>query len=59
MIGYNDLLYNVWLQIRLTEALQQKTGQDLNPEQMEKIAKLEDWHRELKLLEKEASIKAS
>ncbi|XP_024968774.1 partner of Y14 and mago-like isoform X2 [Cynara cardunculus var. scolymus] len=39
--------------IRLTEALQQKTGQDLNPEQLEKVAKLEDWRIELKLLEKE------
>lgn len=41
--------------IRLTEAQQQKTGQDLKPEQVEKVAKLEDWRRELKLLE-EASL---
>ncbi|KAL4556080.1 hypothetical protein LXL04_038720 [Taraxacum kok-saghyz] len=41
--------------IRLTEALQQKTEHDLKPEQMEKVAKLEDWRRELKLLE-EASV---
>lgn len=40
--------------IRVTEALEQKTGQDLNPEQVEKVAKLEDWRIELKLLEKEA-----
>ncbi|KAI3770322.1 hypothetical protein L6452_01450 [Arctium lappa] len=45
--------------IRLTEALQQKTAQDLNPEQEEKLAKLEDWRIELKLLEKEASIEAA
>ncbi|XP_061337211.1 partner of Y14 and mago isoform X1 [Gastrolobium bilobum] len=38
--------------IRLTEALQQKTaGQDMKPEQLEKLAKLEDWRKELKLLE--------
>ncbi|KAJ1419944.1 WIBG, Mago-binding [Sesbania bispinosa] len=38
--------------IRLTEALQQKTEeQDLKPEQLEKLAKLEDWRKELKQLE--------
>ncbi|XP_073063916.1 partner of Y14 and mago-like [Primulina eburnea] len=38
--------------IRLTEAQQQKTTEkDMKPEQLEKIAKLEDWHDELKLLE--------
>lgn len=38
--------------IRLTEALQEKTAeQDLNPEQLEKLAKLEDWRKELKQLE--------
>ncbi|KAI4296271.1 hypothetical protein L6164_036244 [Bauhinia variegata] len=38
--------------IRLTEALQQKTTeQDVKPEQLDKIAKLEDWRKELKLLE--------
>ncbi|TKY60178.1 Partner of Y14 and mago [Spatholobus suberectus] len=38
--------------IRLTEALQQKSAeQDLKPEQLEKVAKLEDWRRELKQLE--------
>ncbi|XP_073147281.1 partner of Y14 and mago [Henckelia pumila] len=38
--------------IRLTEAQQQKTTEnDMKPEQLEKIAKLEDWHNELKLLE--------
>ncbi|KAI3509350.1 hypothetical protein L1887_24570 [Cichorium endivia] len=41
--------------IRLTEAQQQKPGHDLKPEQVEKVAKLEDWRRELKLLE-EASM---
>ncbi|XP_020204681.1 partner of Y14 and mago [Cajanus cajan] len=40
--------------IRLTEALEQKSAeQDLKPEQLEKIAKLEDWRRELKQLEDE------
>ena len=40
------------MQIRQTEALQQKTAeQDLKPEQLEKLAKLEDWHKELKVLE--------
>ncbi|XP_071725622.1 partner of Y14 and mago-like isoform X2 [Rutidosis leptorrhynchoides] len=37
--------------IRLTEAQMQKTGHDLNPEQLEKIAKMEDWRTELKLLQ--------
>ncbi|XP_028800938.1 partner of Y14 and mago [Neltuma alba] len=38
--------------IRLTEALQQKSAeQDLKPEQLEKLSKLEDWRKELKLLE--------
>ncbi|CAI8591500.1 unnamed protein product [Vicia faba] len=38
--------------IRLTEALQEKTGeQDLKPEQLEKLAKLEGWRKELKQLE--------
>ncbi|KHN48107.1 Partner of Y14 and mago [Glycine soja] len=40
--------------IRLSEALEQKSAeQDLKPEQLEKLAKLEDWRRELKLLEDE------
>ncbi|KAI4299030.1 hypothetical protein L6164_032525 [Bauhinia variegata] len=40
--------------IRLTEALQQKTPvQDMKPEQLDKLAKLEDWRKELKLLEDE------
>ncbi|KAL7119504.1 hypothetical protein ACP275_02G066800 [Erythranthe tilingii] len=38
--------------IRLTEAQQQKTAEkDLKPEQLEKVAKLESWRNELKLLE--------
>ncbi|CAH9079644.1 unnamed protein product [Cuscuta europaea] len=38
--------------IRLTEAQQQKTDKkDMKPEQLEKMAKLEGWHAELKLLE--------
>lgn len=45
--------------IRLTEGQQQKTGNELKPEQMEKVAKLDDWRKELKLLEdKKASIEA-
>ncbi|KAL4580679.1 hypothetical protein LXL04_016880 [Taraxacum kok-saghyz] len=45
--------------IRLTEGQQQKTGSDLKPEQMEKVAKLDDWRKELKLLEdKKASLEA-
>ncbi|KAI3707867.1 hypothetical protein L2E82_36758 [Cichorium intybus] len=43
--------------IRLTEGQQQKTGNDLKPEQQEKVAKLDDWRKELKLLEdKKASM---
>ncbi|XP_028088628.1 partner of Y14 and mago-like isoform X1 [Camellia sinensis] len=38
--------------IRLAEAQQQKTvEQDMKPEQLEKMAKLEGWRKELKLLE--------
>ncbi|XP_057464596.1 partner of Y14 and mago-like [Actinidia eriantha] len=38
--------------IRLTEAQQQKTvQQDMKPEQLEKVEKLEGWRKELKLLE--------
>lgn len=39
--------------IRLMEAQQQKAGHDhdLKQEQVEKVAKLEDWRRELKLLQ--------
>ncbi|KAI3445662.1 hypothetical protein Pfo_002327 [Paulownia fortunei] len=47
--------------IRLTEAQQQKTAEiDLKPEQLEKVAKLEGWRNELKLLEdKKAGLTAS
>ncbi|THG03678.1 hypothetical protein TEA_027953 [Camellia sinensis var. sinensis] len=39
-------------EIRLAEAQQQKTvEQDMKPEQLEKMAKLEGWRKELKLLE--------
>jgi len=45
-----------YVQIRLTEALEQRSSdQDLEPEQLEKLAKLEDWRRELKQLEDEKS----
>ncbi|KAE9602892.1 hypothetical protein Lal_00049997 [Lupinus albus] len=38
--------------IRLTVELQQKTAEkDLKPEQLDKLAKLEDWRNELKALE--------
>lgn len=47
--------------IRLTEAQQQKTDEkDMKPEQLEKMAKLESWRNELKLLEdKKAELEAS
>lgn len=47
--------------IRLAEAQQQKTGQqELKPEQLEKLSKLEGWREELKLLEgKKAELEAS
>ncbi|KAI3448311.1 hypothetical protein Pfo_004976 [Paulownia fortunei] len=47
--------------IRLTEAQQQKTAEkDMKPEQLEKVAKLEGWLNELKLLEdKKAELRAS
>ncbi|GMP39205.1 hypothetical protein CsSME_00010139 [Camellia sinensis var. sinensis] len=46
-------LYNLYnFVIRLAEAQQQKTvEQDMKPEQLEKMAKLEGWRKELKLLE--------
>lgn len=40
-----------FLQIRLTDAQQQKSAQDTKPEQVEKWTKLEGWRKELKLLE--------
>ncbi|KAK7247324.1 hypothetical protein RIF29_42205 [Crotalaria pallida] len=47
--------------IRLTEEMQQKTAaKDLKPEQLDKLEKLEDWRKELKLLEdKKAEATAS
>ncbi|KAJ8572581.1 hypothetical protein K7X08_009092 [Anisodus acutangulus] len=47
--------------IRLTEAQQQKTEEKyMKPEQLEKVAKLESWRKELKLLEdKKAELEAS
>ncbi|KAK4378645.1 hypothetical protein RND71_000507 [Anisodus tanguticus] len=47
--------------IRLTEGQQQKTEEkDMKPEQLEKVAKLESWRKELKLLEdKKAELEAS
>nr|XP_043627306.1 partner of Y14 and mago [Erigeron canadensis] len=45
--------------IRLTEAQQQKAGTDLKPELLDKVAKLDNWRQELKLLEDEkASLEA-
>ncbi|KAE8009090.1 hypothetical protein FH972_005544 [Carpinus fangiana] len=47
--------------IRLSEAQQQKTTQeDMKPEQLDKLIKLEGWHKELKHLEdKKAEMAAS
>ncbi|KAJ7015621.1 partner of Y14 and mago-like isoform X2 [Populus alba x Populus x berolinensis] len=47
--------------IRLAEAQQQKTpSQDMNPEQLEKLTRLEGWRQELKLLEgKKAEVASS
>uniref|UniRef100_A0A5B6YL06 Putative partner of Y14 and mago n=1 Tax=Davidia involucrata TaxID=16924 RepID=A0A5B6YL06_DAVIN len=47
--------------IRLTEAQQQKTiQQDMKPEQLDKVAKLDSWRKELQLLEdKRAELTAS
>ncbi|KAH6813529.1 partner of Y14-MAGO [Perilla frutescens var. frutescens] len=47
--------------IRLAEAQQQKTMEaNMKPEQMEKVAKLEDWRKELKLFEdKKSELRAS
>ncbi|KAH6766956.1 partner of Y14-MAGO [Perilla frutescens var. hirtella] len=47
--------------IRMTEAQQQKTSEaDMKPEQLEKLAKLESWRSELKLLEdKNSELRAS
>ncbi|GAB2219945.1 hypothetical protein Droror1_Dr00007586 [Drosera rotundifolia] len=46
--------------IRLAEALQQKTSaKNMNPEQLDKVGKLESWRGELKLLEdKKAAMSA-
>lgn len=48
------------MQIRLTEAQQQKTEEkDMKSEQLEKVAKLESWRKELKVLEdKKAELEA-
>lgn len=44
--------FDYWLQIRLTEALQQKSAeQDLKPKELEELAKRDDWRKELKQLE--------
>lgn len=45
-------VYNVGLQILLMEAQQQKAGcgHDPKQEQVEKVAKFEDWRKELRLL---------
>ncbi|XP_044461848.1 partner of Y14 and mago-like [Mangifera indica] len=46
--------------IRLAEAQQQKTGQqEMNPEQLEKLSKLEGWTEELKLLEDRKEVASS
>lgn len=49
-----DWIPGFLFQIRLAEAQKQKSVQgELKPEQLVKLAKLEDWHKELKLLEDE------
>ncbi|KAM7252389.1 hypothetical protein ACFE04_024272 [Oxalis oulophora] len=47
--------------IRLAEAQQEKSAQaDMNPEQLEKLMKIEGWHEELKLMEaKKAELSSS
>lgn len=41
-----------FVQVRIAEGQQQKTApEDMKPEQLEKLAKLESWRQELKLLE--------
>jgi len=58
MIGMLDCCF--WIQIRLAEAQQQKTmSQEMKPEQMEKLTKLEGWRQELKLLEVKNAEEAS
>lgn len=64
-LHFGPTLFNLYvcsiLQIRLTEAQLQKTTQeDMKPEQLEKLTKLEGWHKELQLLEdKKAEMAAS
>ncbi|CAK7357009.1 unnamed protein product [Dovyalis caffra] len=49
-----------FIEIRLAEAQQQKTPtQDMNPEQLEKLTKLDGWRQELKLLEDKKAEEAS
>lgn len=58
MIGMLDCCFHI--QIRLAEAQQQKTmSQEMKPEQMEKMTKLEGWRQELKLLEGKKAEEAS
>lgn len=46
------LIIFLFAQIRLAEAqLQKVSPEDMKPEQLEKVKKLEGWHEELKLLE--------
>ncbi|XP_077224021.1 partner of Y14-MAGO isoform X2 [Tasmannia lanceolata] len=45
--------------IRLTEALEKGERDDMKPEQLDKLAKLEGWRKELKLLEDKKGALAS
>nr|GEX97022.1 partner of Y14 and mago [Tanacetum cinerariifolium] len=55
----SHLLSELEIKIWLTEAQQEKAGNDLKPKQLEKVAKLDDWRKERKLLEeKRASLDA-
>ncbi|GAB2268765.1 hypothetical protein Dimus_003710 [Dionaea muscipula] len=52
MLAIDKIIRALRKKIRLTEALQQKTSdKDMNPEQLDKVRKLEGWREELKLLE--------
>ena len=54
LIVFLVLFYCFGLQIRIAEAQLQKTPQqDMKPEQLNKLSKLEEWHTELTLLEEQ------
>ncbi|GAB2293203.1 hypothetical protein Dimus_027411 [Dionaea muscipula] len=61
MQGIDKKIRNLRKKIRLAEELHRKTRvKDMNPDQLDKVGKLEGWRQELKLLEdKRAEISAS